>query len=60
MKVIISILISLLGSLLLKTDFFALLALVSLAFDLNKELKKIIKLMIKLRCRQENTLDKTV
>lgn len=51
MKVIISILISLLGSLLLKTDFFALLALVSLAFDLNKELKKIIKLMIKLRCR---------
>lgn len=51
MKVIISILISLLGSLLLETDFFALLALVSLAFDLNKELKKIIKLMIKLRCR---------
>lgn len=51
MKVIISILISLLGSFLLGTDFFVLLALVSLAFDLNKELKKIIKLMIKLRCR---------
>lgn len=51
MKVIISVLISLLGSLLLETDFFALLALASLAFDLYKESKKLIKLMIKLRCR---------